>query len=203
MSTETGSGGADVRRTVDNTLGNDWRTLMGVGAVISILGVLAIAFPFLTGVTLSFLLGILLLVGAVAHGAQVFSARTWKGVIWQGLLIFVYGAAGLSLLVNPLVGLTTLTILLIAYLLVDGVVEIIMGMRLRGDGGWGWVVASGVISLVLAWLLWAGWPVTAAWAVGLLFGVALLSSGVSLLLVAWSGRRAVEETTAAGAGAGA
>lgn len=203
MSTETTTGGGDVQRTAQNTLRDDWRTLMGVGAVIAILGVLAILFPYFTGISLSFLLGILLLLGAVAHAAQVFQARTWKGILWQGLLIIVYGFAGLSLLVNPIVGLTTLTILLIAYFLVDGVVEIIMGFQLRGEGGWGWVVASGVVSLLLAWLLWAGWPATAAWAVGLLFGVALLSSGISLMLVAWGGRQAVEEmaTTRAEAGA--
>jgi len=87
------------------------------------------------------------------------------------------------------------TILLTAYFLVEGVVEIFMGFRLRPESNWGWVIASGVVSLLLAGLLWVNWPSSAAWAVGLLLGVALLSSGISMILVAWGGRRAARAGT--------
>lgn len=175
-----------------NTLGENWWPLMALGGVLVGLGLVAIALPFAVGVTLSFLLGTLLVLGGLVHGWQLFSARGWRGRTWQGLLAVVYVVAGLSLLVNPIVGLATLTLLLVAYFLIDGVLEVVMGLRLRGERGWGWLLASGVVSLALGWLIWVGWPASSAWAVGLLFGVSLLTSGLAMVGVAMGARRAAE-----------
>jgi len=169
--------------------------LLGGGIILAILGFLAILFPFVPGITIALLLGALLVVGGVVHVAHAFSARGWKGFLWQVLLGLVYLAAGLLLMANPIVTLASVTILLVAYFLVEGVVEIFMGFRLRPESNWGWVIASGVVSLLLAGLLWVNWPSSAAWAVGLLLGVALLSSGISMILVAWGGRRAARAGT--------
>lgn len=84
---------------------------------------------------------------------------------------------------NPVLGLTTLTLLLIAYFLVSGIVETVIGFQIRGDPSWGWVVSSGVLSVVLGLLLLAGFPGTAAWALGLVFGLSLLSTGASMFMV--------------------
>ncbi|MEA5389352.1 DUF308 domain-containing protein [Haloarculaceae archaeon H-GB2-1] len=97
---------------------------------------------------------------------------------------------------NPVVGLATLTILLIAYFIFSGFTEIALGLQMRSDPRWVWPIVSGLISLLLAGLLWVGWPSSALWSVGLLFGASLLSTGMSLMLVANSGR------TAAAAGEG-
>jgi uncharacterized membrane protein HdeD (DUF308 family) len=164
---------------------------MGAGVVLAVLGLLAILAPFVTGVALSILLGALLVVGSLVNVAHAFSARGWTASLWQIVLAVVYAVAGVALLVNPVVGLATLTILLIAFFLVEGVVEIVMGLRMRGEARWGWVVASGAISLLLAGLLWAGFPSSALWAVGLLFGVHLLTTGISLVAVAMMGRKAM------------
>lgn len=188
---------------VPNELRESWRYLMGAGIVIAILGVLAIFAPFVTGVGLSILLGAFLVVGGIVHFAHAFSARGWTGSLWQIVLAIVYAVAGISLLVNPVFGLTTLTILLIIYLLVDGVAEIIVGLQSRSEPRWGWLVASGVISLVLAGLLWAGFPSTALWAIGLLFGISLLSTGISMVAIAYGVRKlpeSVEPEMPAGAG---
>jgi len=193
MSTETGSGGEQTMTSVQGS----WRYLMGAGAILAILGVLAIIFPFVTGLALSLLLGALLVVGSILHFAHAFSAQKWTGAVWQILLGLLYVVAGIALMANPVVGITTLTILLIAYFLVDGVIEIVMGFQLRGEHGWGWMIASGVISLILAGLIWVNFPSSAAWAVGLLFGVGLLTTGISMMLVANGGRRAVQEAPAA------
>ena len=159
------------------------RTMLAVGVVLSLLGVVAIVFPFVTGVSISIALGALLVVGALFHVAHAFGAGGWRGFALQALLAIIYALAGISLLVNPVLGLATLTLLLVAYFLADGVVEVLLGLRMRGETGSAWFVASGVISVVLAGLLWAGWPSTAAWAVGLLFGISLLSSGLSMVFV--------------------
>lgn len=167
---------------------------MGVGVLIAVLGFLAIIAPFVTGIVLSIALGILLVAGGLGHVAHAFSARGWTGSLWQIILAIVYAVAGVSLLVNPLVGLTTLTLLLIAYLFVSGLVEVVMGFTTRSSPHWGWLVVSGALSLLVAALLWVGFPSTAVWAVGLLVGISLLSTGFSLMLLANTGRKATAAT---------
>ncbi|SHL47134.1 MULTISPECIES: HdeD family acid-resistance protein [Haladaptatus] len=190
MSTEVQSGAEMVSETTEQS----WRASMGAGAIIAVIGVLAILAPFAAGVSLSILLGALLVVGALVHIARAFSGG-WKRFFVQGLLAVIYAIAGISLLANPVIGLTTLTILLVAFLVVDGVLEIVMGFQARGNRGWGALVVSGVLALVIAGLIWAGWPATAVWAVGLLFGVNLLVSGVSMMFMAQGTRTEAREGT--------
>ncbi len=167
--------------------------MMGAGALIAVLGILAVLFPFVTGISLSILLGALLVVGALVHVAHAFSGG-WKRFVVQGLLAAVYAVAGIVLMANPVVGLTTLTIILVAFLLADGVLEIIMGYRLRGERGASSLIVSGVLGLVIAGLIWAGFPSSALWAIGLLFGVNLLVTGVSMMFMArGSGTKTREE----------
>ncbi|WP_224335494.1 HdeD family acid-resistance protein [Haloprofundus halobius] len=176
-----------------------WRTLMIVGGILAVMGVIAILAPFVTGVALSMLLGALLIVGAALRGIHAFGAKSWTGALVQGGIAILYTVAGVALIANPVYGLVSLTILLIAYFLVDGLLEIAMGLRLRPDANWGWVVASGVLGLVVAALLFVGFPSTALWAVGLLFGVNLLASGISMVMVAMDGRSHAREDAASSA----
>lgn len=195
MSTES----TQMTSEVPTELEQNWRYLMGGGILIALLGIFAIFTPFVTGVALSIMLGAILVVGGLIHVADAFSARGLKGSLWQLVLALVYAAAGIALLANPVVGLTTLTLLVIGYFLAGGIVEVIMGLRMRGQPRWGWIVASGVVSLLLAGLLWIDFPSSALWAVGLLFGVSLLSSGISLIGIAMTGRRATSMGEAPGA----
>ena len=162
---------------------------MIAGAILAILGLLAILFPFITGLSLSILLGSLLVVGALVHVAHAFGRGHRLGLrAWQVVLGILYGVAGITFLANPIVGLTTLTLLVIAFFVVDGVIEIGWAIAGRGARGWLWLLGSGVVSLLLAGLLWAGFPSTATWAVGLLVGVNLLSTGLTLIFVARTSR---------------
>jgi len=168
-----------------------WRALEIAGAVIALLGVLGILFPFVTGLSISLLLGGLLVVGGLVHIAHAFRARGWKGFAGQALLAVVYTLAGLSLLANPVLGLTTLTLLLIVYFVLSGLVEAVIGLQIRDSSGWAWAVASGVLSVVLGGLLWLGFPGTAAWALGLVFGINLLSTGLSMFVIARNAHKLV------------
>lgn len=192
---------ADVEGGVETQLGESWRYLAAVGGVIAVLGLLAIAFPFVTGLSLSVLFGVLLVVGGIGHIAHAFSARGWTGFLAQVLLAVLYGVGGIALLVNPVVGLATLTLVLAGFFLADGVVEMGMGLRLRPGSGWGWLVASGALAVLIGVLVWVGWPSTAAWALGALFGINLLSTGLSMVLLALGGRRATRDATSPGSSA--
>ncbi|RKD95773.1 uncharacterized membrane protein HdeD (DUF308 family) [Halopiger aswanensis] len=176
------------------SLAHGWRTLAIAGAVVGLLGLLAIAFPLATGLSLTMGFGALLVLSGVVHGAHAVTARGWRGRIWQAALAVVAILAGLIAFMNPVVGLVTLTLVLVGYLLADGVAELWMGLRMAGQPGRTSIVASGVISLVLAGLLWVGFPATASWAIGLLVGVSLFMTGLSMGIVAISGRRVDEST---------
>ncbi|WP_231190163.1 DUF308 domain-containing protein [Haladaptatus sp. DYF46] len=167
------------------------------GAIIVVLGFLAILFPFFAGISASVLLGALLVVGGIVHVGHAFSAGSFWGVIWQILLGILYGVVGIMFLANPVVGLASLTILAIAFFIVDGVVEIGWAVAGRGNRRWMWLLASGILSLIVAGLLWVGFPATTEWAVGLLLGVNLLFTGFSMLMLGRATRQANTEETSA------
>lgn len=177
-------------------LETDWQLIGITGAVVALLGVLAIAFPLATGLSVTLVLGALLLVGGIVHGITAFSNRGWGGTIWQLALAVVAVVAGISLLVNPVVGLASLTLLAIGYLLADGIVELVASVRIDGRSERVAAAVSGVLSLVIAGLLWAGYPADAAWAIGLLVGVSLFVTGISMMVVSMSGRRTSRELEA-------
>ncbi len=172
-----------------SVLETNWQLIAIAGALVALLGVLAIAFPLATGLSVTVALGALLVVGGIVHGVTAVSTRGWGGTIWQLALAAVAVIAGVALLSNPVVGLASLTLLAIGYLLADGVMELAASTRMEGRGERAAVAVSGVLSLVIAGLLWAGFPADATWAIGLLVGVSLLVTGVSMLTVSMSGRK--------------
>ncbi|MCW8173034.1 HdeD family acid-resistance protein [Natrialba swarupiae] len=179
------------------SLERGWRTLAIAGGVVGLIGLLAVAFPLVTGLSVTIGLGILLILGGIVHGAHAFAARGWSGSLWQVALGVVSVVAGVILLVNPVIGLVTLTALAIAYLLVDAVAELWMAMRMDDQPGRTSVAVSGLLSLVLAGLLWFGFPADAAWAIGVLVGVGLLATGLSMVVVAITGRNAAQTASTA------
>ncbi|WP_253738304.1 HdeD family acid-resistance protein [Halohasta salina] len=176
------------------TTPGSWRPVIIGGLAIAIVGLVAIVAPFLTGVSLSLLLGGLLVVGGVVHLVGAFGVRGWSAFIWQVLLAGVYGIAGVALLTNPIVGLATLTTLVIAFFVFEGIAEIGMGLRSRAHTGWTSLIASGLLSLVLAGLLVAGLPGSLLWAVGLLFGVNVFMTGATMAYVGYANRRRMAAT---------
>lgn len=188
--------------TLSNTLQGNWRPLLYAGIVLSVIGLIAIVAPFLTGISIAMLVGALLVVGGLFHFVGAFKGQGWAGFVWQILLGAIGVVAGLVILFNPLFGLLTLTLVVIGYLFASGVVEILMGYRLRGEKNWFWSVVSGVLGIALAVLLWSGFPSTALWAVGLLFGINLFLTGTSMVAIALGGRTA-DEPTESGPVAGA
>ncbi|KDE59853.1 hypothetical protein EL22_16280 [Halostagnicola sp. A56] len=180
------------------SLERGWRTLALAGGVIGLLGLFAIALPVVTGLSVAVVLGAVLIVSGIVHGAHSVTTRGWKGSAWQLAVGAVSLVAGLFVLANPVIALVSLTLLLVAYLVVDGIAELWMATRMAGEPGRATIGASGAVSLVLAALLWAGFPADAAWAIGLIVGVSLLFTGISMAAVAISGRRGDETTAPAG-----
>ena len=104
---------------------------------------------------------------------------------------------GLVMVGRPLLGLTSLTLFLAAYFVVEGAFEIIQGFQIRPMKGWGWVVAGGAISLLLGWMIWRQWPMSGAWAIGTLFGIHLIFSGFSMIGIGGAIREVADDVQAA------
>ena len=128
-----------------------------------------------------FFLGWLFLIGGVVLVLHAFSTMAWAGFLWSLLIGLLYVVAGGWLAFFPFTGIITLTILLAALFLAEGVLEVILAFRVRPHEGWGWLLLSGLVAIAVGALIAAGLPGSAVWAIGLLVGVNLISTGASFV----------------------
>ena len=168
-----------------------WFLALGIGLII--LGVLSIGVPLLATLAVTTMVGFLFLIGGVMYIVHALRSVRGGRLALEILLSIVYLAAGLVLLSNPLTGAFTLTLFLIGFFIAQGVLKIIHSVRFRGISNWGWMLFSGILSLVLAFLILAGLPLTAFWALGVIIGIDFIFSGVSIVMISLSMREAVRE----------
>jgi uncharacterized membrane protein HdeD (DUF308 family) len=154
------------------------------GILMLICGFLAITLPLASGIGVAIVIGWLLLIGGVWHLLFGFrSGSGFGGFLWQLLLAIVYGAAGLMILLYPLAGLTSLTLVLATFLLIEAALEFVLYFNIRRRVNAGWVLVDAIITLLLGILIWAQWPFSSVWAIGTLIGVSLIFSGISRLML--------------------
>ncbi|MBW2509648.1 MAG: DUF308 domain-containing protein [Deltaproteobacteria bacterium] len=163
-----------------------------VGVLVAIAGFLALLAPLAAGLSVAVAVGVLLLVSGLSRIFLAFK----MGSFGHGLLMFVIGAmsvfAGGYMLARPAMALATITLVLAAYFIVDGIFEIIWAFRLRPIKGWGWTLFSGVVALALGVMIWRQFPVSGIWAVGTLAGIHLIFGGSSVASVCGAARRAAK-----------
>jgi uncharacterized membrane protein HdeD (DUF308 family) len=163
-----------------------WTLFLIEGIILVVLGLLAIIVPPLATLWATIVIGWLFLFSGIAGLITTFGARHAPG-FWWSLLSAVLGiAAGLVLLFRPITGAITLTLLLIAFFIIEGVLSIMYAVEHKREltGQWGWMLVSGIIDLVLAAMIWAGLPSTAEWALGLLVGINMLFGGSAMIAIA-------------------
>ncbi|KPK52568.1 MAG: hypothetical protein AMJ63_09055 [Myxococcales bacterium SG8_38_1] len=170
---------------------------MLVGILVAIAGILALVAPLAAGLSVAIAVGVLLMVSGVSRVFLAFK----MGSFGHGLLMFVIGLlsalAGLYMVARPGMALATITIVLAAYFIVDGVFQIIWALRLRPIQGWGWTLFSGVVALALGIMIWRQFPVSGVWAVGTLAGIQMIFGGSSIASVCSAAKRAAADTQAA------
>jgi uncharacterized membrane protein HdeD (DUF308 family) len=162
-------------------------TLMGIASII--LGILAIGTPAVAGKAVVLVIGVLLLVMGIVQVISALRSEGWSHKLPPLILGIITTLAGIGVLGHPLLGLTFLTLMLAVFFVIEGVWKIIASFSYRPASGWLAVLASGVITLILGGLIWAEWPVSGLWAVGILVGVDLVMTGISLVAVASTLRR--------------
>jgi uncharacterized membrane protein HdeD (DUF308 family) len=167
-------------------LHDHWRLFLAEGIILIILGLAAIIVPPLAGLAATIFLGWLFLMAGIAGLVFTFRMRLLPGFGWSLVSALAATIAGLVLLWNPLQGMVTLTFVLVAFFIVDGIVVIALAVtHLRQlSGKWEWMLVNGVLDLFLAGIIISGLPGTLAWAFGLLVGIDLMFGGLSLTAVA-------------------
>jgi uncharacterized membrane protein HdeD (DUF308 family) len=168
---------------------DNWGWFLTLGIVLLLAGIAAIIFPLLSTIATKIALGWIFLVAGVLLVIHAFSIQKWRGFILGLLLGVLYLVAGGWLAFFPFTGIITLTLLLAALFLVEGVLEVVMAFRVRPHDGWGWLLLSGLVAVAVGVMIAAQLPSSAAWAIGLLTGINLISSGVSFIVLALAGRR--------------
>jgi uncharacterized membrane protein HdeD (DUF308 family) len=167
-----------------------------VGILMLVSGILAIGSPFVAGMSVTVVVGVMLIVGGLSECVLAFQA----GAFGRGLLIFVMGAltvlVGLYLFNQPVSGLAAITLFLAAYFVATGISELIGAFQVRPAEGWGVMLFSGILTLLLGLMIWRQFPVSGAWAVGVLFGVKLIVSGWTLIIIGRSVRSVVNDAAA-------
>src|SRR6478672_1712773 len=143
-----------------------WSTALSV--LLMIAGLMAMVLPMVAGLAFAVFVGWLLIISGVLHLVYAFSAGHPRMLVWQIFLGIVYGFIGFYVLVNPVAGLAGLTFAIAVYLFVEGVLEFALSFQLRPAPGSGLLLFDGVITVILAFMIWSTWPTSAAWAVGVL-----------------------------------
>jgi uncharacterized membrane protein HdeD (DUF308 family) len=181
----------DINAAIRKSIREHWRMFLIEGVILLILGLAAIALPPLAGLATALVLGWLFLLGGIVGLIATFGQKNAPGFWWALLSAAVSVLAGGVLLANPAQGVATLTYVLIAFFLIDGIIIIVMALEHRRElsGRWEWMMLGGVMDLILAGIIIAGLPGTLAWALGLLVGIDLVFGGITLIAMAMSARQ--------------
>jgi membrane protein HdeD len=157
------------------------KTPLKIAAVITIiLGVLALVMPFLAGIAATYILAANFVIAGVLMVAAAFNARGWAGSLGLMILGMVSVIAGVVVFAHPLIGLATVALFSIAGMFVAGIARISWAFKLPSGGGRWSLIISGVLSILVAAMLFSEFPFSARWLFGVLVGVNLLMEGTSM-----------------------
>jgi len=159
------------------------RWSIALGAFLIVLGLLAVAAPFFAGVAATVLLGWLVILAGVTHLAYAWPERSTGILIWQVLIGIACAVAGFYLLLHPVLGIVALTLVLAFYIAVEGILEIVAWSRLRHADAALFFLIDGLLSLLLAALIFLHWPSGSRWILGTFLGVSILMSGFVRLTI--------------------
>ncbi|WP_193197703.1 HdeD family acid-resistance protein [Nostoc sp. MG11] len=173
--------------------GLGWSIALGIFMIV--LGIGAIAEPFVATIAITFVLSWILLIAGIIRIVHAFQSRR-KRSFWSKLLIgILYVIAGILLLSNIFGAALSLTLALGILFFVEGVFEVIAAFQVRPDPNWGWVLFSGIMAIILGILIMSEWPFSAAWVLGVFAGINFLLTGIWMIMLSLSIRSLSNQRT--------
>lgn len=183
----------DMARVIRDNVQLHWGLFTVQGVIMVLLGIAAVIWPQISSLAVGAYVGWLFLLSGVVGLAMIFFAPNATGFLWSLLTGALALFTGVLLLWHPVEGVVSLTLVLVAFFIAEGVSQIAAAFVYRSafPESWGWMLVSGIADLVLAGVIIAGWPSSFGWALGLIVGVNLITSGLAIIMVAFAARRVV------------
>jgi uncharacterized membrane protein HdeD (DUF308 family) len=176
-----------------NTLGSGLKRASQVSLVLSIVliifGVLAIALPMATSIGVVIVIGWLVVFGGLAQFVHAFQSKGIGPIVWKLLVAVFYLVAGGYLIARPALGAAGFTLVLGIFFFAEGVTDLVAYFATRKSGNSAWMLLDGVVTLILGFMIWSGWPFTSLWVIGTLVGVSMLMTGTTRLMMALAVRK--------------
>jgi uncharacterized membrane protein HdeD (DUF308 family) len=156
---------------------------IGLGLLMIVLGIVAIAAPVVTSFAFNLVLGWLFIFGGIFQAIYAFRHhQRGSSLVLSVILALIALIAGILLVANPLAGVLSLTLLVGIYFFVDGIFRVFLAFQLKPQPRWGWVLVNGILAIILGILIWSQWPFNATWLLGLLVGIGLLMNGFATVI---------------------
>jgi uncharacterized membrane protein HdeD (DUF308 family) len=174
----------------------NWSIALSILLIVA--GLFAILVPSVSGIAITLVFGWAMVFSGITHFIFAFKTHTTGGRIWELLVGAVYLFTGFVLLMHPLDSLLVLTLVLAYYLFFEAIVEVIQYFQLRPRHGAVWLLVDGIITFVLAVMIWRAWPVSSVWVIGTLVGISMIFSGVSRLMLSLAAKRVLNLIAPAG-----
>lgn len=190
----TTSPGADPRsRLAVSELRHRWGWFVALGIALILLGTMAFLNTLVATVASVYTVGLLMLIAAAIQIAQAFSVKSWSSFFWWVLGGVIYALAGLAALINPLLASAFLTLFLAAALVASGVARIGVGFQSRPAHNWGWMVLSGLLTLLAGVIIAIGWPFNSLWVLGMFLAIDLVFQGWATIALGLALKRGVSQ----------
>jgi uncharacterized membrane protein HdeD (DUF308 family) len=166
-----------------------WSIALSVLLILA--GLTAILVPPLSGLAVTLIFAWSMIFSGITHFVFAFKTHTTGGVLWELLVGAVYLVTGVYLLLHPLDALIALTLILAIYLFFEGIVETVLSFQLRPRHGANWLLVDGIVTFILAIMIWRSWPASSIWVIGTLVGISMIFSGFSRLMLSLAAKRAL------------
>lgn len=162
--------------------------------VMILVGIVALWLPIASSIGVARLLGWLLVFDAGFQLIHSFRSRGAGHIVWKVLVALVYLVTGIYFLMHPFLAVAVVTLALGIFFLVEGLVDVFSYFATRDAGASGWILVNGIVSIILAAMIWRHWPARSLLVLGILVGIGLLMAGVSRLMIALAIRAYAHDT---------
>jgi uncharacterized membrane protein HdeD (DUF308 family) len=162
------------------------------GVLLIVLGMAAVGSPFLAAVAVNVAIAWLIVLAGAVHVILAFRAHGAGSMIWKLLVGVAYVCFGVYLILHPVLAVASLTLVLASLFLIEGVLDMVLFVKMRSMGGSSWVLLDGIITLLLGAMIYMQWPSSSAWAIGTLVGVSMIISGVTRVMMSLAVRKAAQ-----------
>lgn len=184
--------GVDLAQIGTEELRKKWGWFLGLGALLIVVGTIALGSAFLMTVFSMVLLGWLMICGGVLEAVHAFSCKKWSGFFIDLLAGLLYVVVGFMIVANPAASAEVLTLLIAVFLIFGGIFRVVLAISVQYQN-WGWLLFHGIISVVLGVLIWRQWPYSGLWVIGMFVGIDMIFNGWTLVMLALAAKNMPED----------